>query len=75
MSSLDDVVGRTVGHAGDVVVDRSWEQLDVLRQVSDVVTKLTTIQRTDLRAVEPYGTGLWPNQSNDQPRQGRLSGR
>ena len=61
--------------ARDVLADRSGEQLDVLRQIADVLAERLAIPARRVEAVETDATRLRPRQTEQQPNQSRLAGR
>ncbi len=61
--------------ARDVLADRAGEQLDVLRQIADVLAERIAIPARRIGAVEPHAARLRPPQTEQQANQSRLAGR
>src|SRR5262244_3971246 len=73
-SRLDDAGGIAAAHPGYVFGDRAAEELDILRQVTNVACELLTVSREHIGAVETDMAGRRRRDSDNQPGQGGFPG-
>src|SRR5258706_14279817 len=67
--------GIAVAHARDVVAYGSGEELDILREVTDVTAQLPARPGIYVGAVETHHARRWRPSADQQPRKGRFAGR
>ena len=70
----DDLFVVDFAKTGDVLGNGSVEQFDILREIANMGTHLDFVPGVDISAIEPHLSGYRRPDTDEQSRQGRLSG-